>query len=118
MTSRPRGGFMHIRKIVDLSVVVDPATQVYPGDPQPAMAVATTIRSHGYNLLSLRLGSQTGTHVDSPYHFLETGPRLDDCDLALFVGGARVIDLRSHEPRQRVLWRDIEPQVGDLGHRK
>jgi kynurenine formamidase len=106
---------MRIRRLVDLSVLVDSHTQVYPGDPRPELSVATTIVSHGYNLLSLRLGSQTGTHVDSPYHFLDSGARLEACDLSLFFGPARVVDVRGHAPRERITWDEIEPQVSSLG---
>jgi kynurenine formamidase len=109
---------MRIQRIVDLSVVVDAATQVYPGDPRPALEVATTIESHGYNLLSLRLGSQTGTHVDSPYHFSPSGPGLEDCDLSLFVGPALVIDVRSHGARERITSEAVEPQLARLGERR
>ena len=109
---------MRIRRIVDLSVVVDAETQVYPGDPRPTLEDATTIESHGYNLLSLRLGSQTGTHVDSPYHFSPSGPGLEDCDLSLFVGPALVIDVRSHGARERITWEAVEPHLATLGERR
>jgi kynurenine formamidase len=99
---------MRIAKIVDLSLVLDPDTQVYPGDPQPSFSVATTISNEGYNLLALHLGSQSGTHVDSPYHFLEAGPVLEGCPLSLFVGPGLVIDVQGHEPRTPIEWNELE----------
>src|SRR5512140_1426948 len=56
-----------IKKIVDLSHALTPETPVYPGDPVPSFSVATTIEGEGYNLFTLVLGSQTGSHVDAPY---------------------------------------------------
>jgi kynurenine formamidase len=108
---------MRIQRFVDLSIVVDPHTQVYPGDPRPTISVATTIDSHGYNLLSLQLGSQTGTHVDSPYHFLDSGSRLEDCELSLFVGPALIVDVRGHGPRQPIEWSEIGLRASTLGDR-
>lgn len=106
-----------IERVVDLSVVLDAGTQVYPGDPQPGFSVATRIETDGYNLLDVHIGSQSGTHVDSPYHFKDDGLRLEDCDLSLFVGPGIFIDVRGHEPRQPIEMRDIAPYEDRLGPR-
>jgi kynurenine formamidase len=98
-----------IERIVDLSLVLDGSTQVYPGDPQPRFSVATTIASEGYNLLDVHIGSQSGTHVDSPYHFKEDGLRLEDCDPSLFLGPAVLIDVRGHGARQPIIAADAAP---------
>ena len=55
-----------VRGIVDLSHPLDDDTPVYPGDPVARFEPATTISEHGYNVLHVRMGSQTGTHVDAP----------------------------------------------------
>jgi kynurenine formamidase len=102
---------MRVGKIVDLSLVLDPNTQVYPGDPQPRFRVATTIAVEGYNLLALEIGSQSGTHVDSPYHFLDSGPVLEGCPLSLFVGPGVVVDVRRRGPREAITWADLEPSA-------
>ena len=99
---------MRIAKIVDLSVVLAPTTQTYPGDPRPRFSVHRTIAADGYNLLALEIGSQSGTHVDSPYHFLESGSVLEDCSLSLFVGRAVVADVRGHGPREPIGWDELE----------
>lgn len=104
-----------IERIVDLSVIVDADTQVYPGDPQPRFSVATRIDTEGYNLLDIHIGSQSGTHVDAPYHFKDDGLRLEDCDPSLFVGPAVLIDVRGHGPRQPIEEEDIEAYDDRLG---
>ncbi|MGH3373306.1 MAG: cyclase family protein [Actinoallomurus sp.] len=106
---------MRVRRVVDLSVPLSEATQVYPGDPEPRIEPAATIEADGFNLLSLRLGSQTGTHVDAPYHFREDGPRIDELDLSLFTGPGVVIDVTGLAPRARVTWEAIAPSAGRLG---
>jgi kynurenine formamidase len=84
---------------VDLSVPVGPGTQVYPGDPIPQLSTHATVSADGFNLLHVSMGSQTGTHVDAPYHFQSSGLRLDSLDLGLFVGTGVVLDVRGLAPR-------------------
>jgi kynurenine formamidase len=100
---------VRVERVVDLSIVLDGDTQVYPGDPQPELSVGTTIESDGFNLLSLQLGSQTGTHVDAPYHFIQDGARVLDCDPGLFAGPGVIVDVSSHGDRQPITWDDLEP---------
>ncbi|WP_345474976.1 cyclase family protein [Actinoallomurus oryzae] len=106
---------MHVRRIVDLSVPLSASTQIYPGDPVPRIEPAATIEADGFNLLSLRLGSQTGTHVDAPYHFRADGARIDEMDLSLFAGEGAVIDVTGLAPRARITWESIAPAAGRLG---
>lgn len=98
---------MGVERIVDLSIVLDERTQTYPGDPEPSMSTAARIESEGFNLLALHIGSQSGTHVDAPYHFIEDGPRLEDCDLSLFAGPGVIVDVTGHEERQPITWDDL-----------
>lgn len=98
-----------IQRIVDLSHPVDEMTQSYPGDPEPSFAPVATIADEGFNLLHVTMGSQSGTHVDAPYHFLEGGPRIDEMDLELFVGTAVVVDVTRKGPRERITWTDLAP---------
>ncbi|HEX6231104.1 MAG TPA: cyclase family protein [Actinomycetota bacterium] len=106
---------MEIRRIVDLSVVVDAETQVYPGDPRPALRQATRLETEGFNVLSLSLGSHSGTHVDAPYHVLTDGARLDELDLGLFAGRGVIADVTHRSPRQPIAWGDLEPVARRLG---
>ncbi|CAN5558576.1 cyclase family protein [soil metagenome] len=99
---------MNIGRIVDLSHQVDENTQVFPGDPEPRFDPATTIDQDGMNVLSLHLGSHSGTHVDAPYHFVENGDRIDELDPKLFVGPAVLVDVRGKEPRARITVEELQ----------
>ena len=101
---------MQVRRIVDLSVPIGPDTQVYPGDPQPELTPHATLHRDGYNLLALHLGSQTGTHVDAPYHVRVDGTRVDALDLALCTGPATVLDVSGAPPRTPI----TADRIGDL----
>ncbi|BAL88001.1 putative cyclase [Actinoplanes missouriensis 431] len=100
---------MRVRRIVDLSVPVGPQTQVYPGDPVPRLTTHATVEADGFNLLHLDMGSQTGTHVDAPFHFDSTAPRLHELDLALFTGRGVVLDVRGLAPRAPITWDLLDP---------
>jgi kynurenine formamidase len=106
---------MRVDRIVDLSIVLDQDTHVYPGDPKPELSVATRIETEGFNLLSVRIGSQSGTHVDAPYHFIPDGAPIEQCDLGLFVGAGVMVDVREHQDRQPITWDDIAPYENGLG---
>jgi kynurenine formamidase len=98
---------MRIRRVIDLSISVDERTQVYPGDPVVELRFASRIETDGFNVLSIALGSHTGTHVDAPYHFVADGPRLGALDLGLFAGPGVIVDVTGHGPRQPIVWSDI-----------
>jgi kynurenine formamidase len=103
-----------VRGIVDLSHPLDDDTPVYPGDPVARFEPATTIDEHGYNVLHVRMGSQTGTHVDAPFHFLADGARIDELPLELFLGPAVVADVRGRAPRAAISWADLAPVADRL----
>jgi kynurenine formamidase len=106
---------VRVERIVDLSIIVDDDTQVFPGDPSPHLAPATTIEGLGANVLDIRLGSHTGTHVDAPYHFIAEGPVLEDVDLGRFIGPGVIVDVTGHRPRQPVTIEDLAPYQDRLG---
>jgi kynurenine formamidase len=106
-----------IKRIIDLSHPINGDTQVYPGDPIPQLRPATTIDRDGYNVLYVSIGSQTGTHVDAPYHFLADGARIDAMELSMFLAPATVVDLRGLAPRSTISWSQLEPSVPPMAGR-
>ncbi len=93
---------MKIQRVVDLSHPITSETQVYPGDPVPHLKQHSTIDRDGFNLMSVSMGSQSGTHVDAPYHFDNETKRIDELDLKLFVGPSTVIDCGALAARQAI----------------
>lgn len=103
-----------VRGIVDLSHPVEDGMPVYPGDPVVRIEPATTIGAHGYNVLHVRMGSQSGTHVDAPFHFLDDGARIDELPLGLFLAPAVIADVRGKESRAPIVWADLVPVADRL----
>jgi kynurenine formamidase len=97
-----------IKKIVDLSHPLTANTPVYPGDPVPAFSVATTIEKEGYNLFNVILGSQSGSHVDAPYHFSNTGATIDKMDLGYFMGNGLIIDVTHKKNKEEITLEEIK----------
>lgn len=89
-------------QIVDLSHELRSGMQVYPGDPQVVITSALNVDEHGVNVLSLHLGSQSGTHLDSPFHVLNELAPLDELDLRRFVGRACLVDATGLSPRSEI----------------
>ena len=76
--------------VIDISQEVF-SCQVYPGDPKPEKNVLSNVADGGVcNLTAFSMCAHNGTHVDTPYHFIESGKRVDELDLSVFVGDAYV----------------------------
>ncbi len=100
---------MKIKKFVDLSWDITEQTPIYPGDPEPKISVATTLESDGYNLSSVYIGTQTGTHVDAPYHFSNEGDTIEKMELDFFFGEAVVIRVTDKKPNEKITMNDVMP---------
>ncbi|GAA1691325.1 cyclase family protein [Streptomyces yatensis] len=108
-------------RLIDLSVPVATGMPVYPGDPRVAIAPALSVAADGVNVLHLDMGSQSGTHVDAPFHIDDALPTLDQLPLERFWGRAVVVDVRGAEPRAplgpslfEASWSESRPRAGDI----
>ncbi|MFD5073971.1 cyclase family protein [Streptomyces sp. NPDC058371] len=99
---------------LDLSVPVATGMPVYPGDPPVEVSRALRAADDGVNVLRLHMGSQSGTHVDAPYHVDEAWPTLDDLPLERFAGPAVVADVRGMADRAAVTPELLLPALGRL----
>lgn len=77
-------------KFIDLSVVVNEDTPVYPGDPTVKIERAGVFAKDGYNDHSLSFGNHVGTHIDAPNHMLDGGKTLDKFSAEQLVGQGRL----------------------------
>ncbi len=94
------------KEFYDISVPISPDLQIYPGDPKIELKPLYSIDSGDKaNILELKLGSHTGTHVDVPFHFIKDGKNLDEIPLDTFCGQAKVYELNVEE---RILKEDLE----------
>lgn len=99
---------MKIRKIVDLSHELKNGTVVYPGDPIVDISVATALEQDGYNLSNVHIGTQSGSHVDAPYHFRNGGKTIDQMALSYCMGNAYLIDVSYKKEEESITLEEVK----------
>ena len=55
------------------------------------------------------MGTQTGTHVDAPYHFRNDGETIDNMELDFFFGKAVVIRVTDKKANEKITMEDVMP---------
>ena len=79
-------------RIHDISQTIRSGMPVWPGDPEVRLDWLSRIsEGEAVNLTGIHMCAHTGTHIDTANHFLENGGNLDDLDLEVLIGNARVI---------------------------
>jgi arylformamidase len=91
-------------KIYDVSVPISSEMPVYPGDPGIKIELRESIAKGSVcNVSSISLGSHTGTHIDPPYHFIESGIKVDQIPLNLLIGRTHVVETTSAKIDKSIL---------------
>lgn len=81
-------------KLIDVTVPLDAALPVYPGNTPFSLEPIKRIAEGGSsNVSSLHLSAHTGTHVDAPRHFFDGADGADALPLELLMGRARVLEV-------------------------
>ncbi len=77
----------------DVTVTIDSTVPTYLGDPSFKRRVVQAIADGKPADVSLMtLSAHVGTHVDAPSHLIPGGKTVDDLDLTVMVGLARVVE--------------------------
>jgi arylformamidase len=84
---------IHYEKAYDISILLGVESTNWPGDPPYRRWLRMALADGGIADVSmLEMTAHTGTHVDSPAHFLPGGKRLDDYRAEDFILPAVVVD--------------------------
>jgi kynurenine formamidase len=83
----------------ELSHPIATGMQVYPGDPGVHIEPALLLARDGVDVVSLHLGSHTGTHMDAPSHCIAGGRTTGSIGLDELVADALVVHLPPVSPR-------------------
>lgn len=94
-----------------LSHQLQPGIPTFPGDPEVTVTAHSTVSTAGYAVHSITLGSQSGTHVDTPAHFFENGTALREFPLKRFTTRAIVLDLRTVAQPAELIPSDVFEQL-------
>lgn len=81
-------------KIYDISLTVTPEIPVWPGDIKVWLERVKKIeKGDSDNNSQMKMGVHTGTHIDSPYHFVNNGIKVDELPLEVMVGPCQVVQM-------------------------
>jgi len=80
----------------DISVPLKQGMVYFPTDPVPPKIYRYSDRNLGakVTMSMLEIISHTGTHIDSPLHFIPDGSTISDMPLDATIGPARVIEIK------------------------
>jgi arylformamidase len=83
----------------DISVPLKQGMVYFPTDPAPPKIYRYSDRALGskVTMSMLEIISHTGTHIDSPLHFIPDGSTISDMPLDATIGPARVIAIKDKE---------------------
>lgn len=97
-------------KVIDLSRPIDAEL------PGVTISPAKRLEVEGWNATTLSLYSHSGTHLDAPCHFVPSGATLDQQDLRVCCGPARVINLTPVQPAELLTVERFEAAAGSVRH--
>lgn len=109
-------------RLVDLSQLVLPGQEEYRFDIQvyPVSELLPqyhTPEGQWYVMTEVTMWSHVGTHLESPRHYIESGPDVADLPLERLIGPAVVLDFRYKQTNESISLEDLqaagEVQVGD-----
>ncbi|MDR1536312.1 MAG: cyclase family protein [Planctomycetota bacterium] len=94
-------------KIIDLTYDVFDRMVVWPGNQRPIFQWKCRANSEHVNVTRLDMEAHTGTHVDSPHHFLMDGQTVDRIGLEHFWGKARLFRGRAKPNGQEITLKEV-----------
>jgi arylformamidase len=83
-------------RIYDISLTISPEIPIWPGDPQIVVERVATIEAGSeVNLTRLEMCAHSGTHVDAPFHFINSKdvPTVDQLSLKILSGRTYLLSL-------------------------
>ena len=86
------------KKIYDISVSLSSETPVFPGQPHfDKRFILSLAKGQRANVSEITLTSHTGTHVDSPNHFIEDVDTIDKIPFKRVMARAHVFEMKEAE---------------------
>lgn len=78
---------------LDLTLTISKNLPTFPGSPKPQFIPWNTVKKDGYNLELLFLSSHSGTHMDSPHHFIDGGKKIHEISINRLLVNAILIKI-------------------------
>ena len=86
-------------RIFDITWPISTKVAGWPGDTEFALTwTMDQAKGDSVTVSRLVLSPHTGTHADAPFHYRKSGKTIDQIDPSIFLGRARLIDVRGRSP--------------------
>ncbi len=96
-------------KIIDLSITLYHDMPIWPTQPNFIYEQTRNAARDGHTMHIIhQMTTHTGTHIDTPLHFIEEGASVDQIPIEHFAGEGVVIDLSHKKPRSEITIQDLE----------
>ncbi len=93
-----KGEIRQMKKTYDVTVPMRDRMACFPTDPPCEIKKHWSIQDGDFvNLSVYCFGSHTGTHIDAPNHFVDSGKTVDQLGPEYFIGRAKVFDLTGRD---------------------
>lgn len=100
--------------VYDISVLLGIESICYPGDTPYSRDLILTIEGSGIcNLSKLVLSAHSGTHIDTPLHFIPNGKSIDKYPVQGFILPAAVVNIEDRESIRPSELENIDIKKGD-----
>jgi arylformamidase len=99
----------------DISVPLKQGMPYFPTDPVPPKIYRMTDRNLGgpVTMSMLEIISHTGTHIDSPLHFIPDGSTISDMPLDATIGPCKVIEIKDKDSIKAAELKQHDIRKGD-----
>jgi arylformamidase len=99
---------------IDVSVPIRDGMVRWPDNPPIRLSRTKDLaRGDHVTVSELSLGVHSGTHVDAPVHFIQTGKGIDEVPVDSLIGRARVLGIRDPRAIGADELRAAEPRPGE-----
>ncbi len=100
--------------LYDISVMLGEESIDYPGDTPYSRNLIWTIADSGIcDLSRLELSAHSGTHIDTPAHFIAKGKTVDQYEIKNFILPASVVNVKNQTAVTADDIANVEVQPGD-----
>lgn len=100
--------------VYDISVMLGTEAIDFPDTPPYSRELVMKIVDGDIaNLSKLEMCAHSGTHIDTPAHFIADGKNLDECPLEKWIRPAHVVDIKDKEAVRPAELENLNIKPGD-----
>lgn len=99
---------------IDISVPIHNAMHGWPGNPPTFITMhAGTAKGDVCNVSAMAMSSHSGTHMDSPFHFLHGAKTMDALPWDAVIGPCRVVEIKDPKAIKPAELKKLKLQKGE-----